>query len=149
MRTRQNIFHFLKGYSPLISLINDFQSQLTLLLENDKIEPSLKELFLEVFEKVYGCLSSYCYRNINYQIKLCDHLDLFLNEMKYNYGQMDLINIIFSNSKLISEKYSFVLNSIKRSILEFGRQERFIKFFEVFFFLINRIIIIVFKKNLN
>ena len=133
-KTRQNIFRFVKGYLPLVNLIRDVEQQISKFLRDTTIASGKRKVFYEIMKTTYSILKSFCSNNDENQRILFPFVkEFFLNELQYDYGQMDLVNAVFQNNRYLCEKErcASIFDEVKKNILQKGRQRRFLEFFKV------------------
>lgn len=130
-KTRQNIFRFVKGYIPLISLIKDGQNQMAKIMKDNKIPIEKRKLFYEIMKYTYLCLKHFCMKNSENQKLLFPFIDYLLDEIVFDYGQTSLVSKIFENNKYLCENVLNTFDSLKKIIEKNGRQSRFLEFFKV------------------
>lgn len=128
--SRQKIFQFLYVYQPLISFIRDTQNQFAKVLYDPYYSEKTKQLTKTILEKIYQCLSEFCKLNEVNQKLLFEEMQLFLDEIEIDFGQMDLISNIFQDNKVLCQHVSEqLLEQIITYIKIYGRQERFLRIF--------------------
>ena len=101
------------------------------MLDKESISLEIKQILFELLELCYCGLSNFCKDNSKNQNILHAHIEIFMQNMYYDFGQANLICFIFNNNSFLCNNSSSLVNFFKNSIFKFGRQQRFLKFFLV------------------
>ncbi|EGR32970.1 MIR domain protein [Ichthyophthirius multifiliis] len=131
-KTRQKIFTFLEGSMPIINLIKDAQNQLVKFLKQSSICELSKMKIFQLLRNLYFVLTHFCINVEANQITLSKYIGFFLDEIAFDFGQLDLVDAIYRNNKFLCESFSDQnFKQIHNNIKEFGRQPRFLQILKV------------------
>ena len=79
----------------------------------------------------YEVLEKFCRTNDQNQKILFGYLDFLIENLDFDFGQIDLINSIFRNNKYLCEKSKNLIPIFAQKIRKYGRKTKFIEFFKV------------------
>ncbi|EGR28322.1 MIR domain protein [Ichthyophthirius multifiliis] len=140
-KNRQKTFSFQEGHIPIINLIKQCQNHLTKYLKQQQnINNSLniqslqtKQIqILVLLRTLYQILICFAVHNEENQQILQKQIPLFMDEIAFDFGQIDLLTSIYINNKLLCESFSETnFKQVQNSINEYGRQPRFLQILSI------------------
>ena len=136
---RQSMINNLRIHEIIISFIYKKISIVDKIIES-KLPSEYKKEVLLLFKDCYTFLIFYCKSNPTNQKILYQKIDMFIGNMKYEIGQIDLICTVISADHQIYSNNDWILKDVKNNpavlekivnlIEEEGRQVRFLNIFE-------------------
>ncbi|KAL4492562.1 hypothetical protein ABPG72_007675 [Tetrahymena utriculariae] len=131
-KVRQKVFTFLQGHDHLIQLVKDTQNQMAKLLKSKNVSNPSKYSIYKLLSSLYKCLTLYCDNYEENQFILSKYTGFFLDEIQFDFGQLDLVCSIYKNNKSLCESFSDnIANVLINNITYIGRQPRFLKLFKI------------------
>lgn len=119
----QNIFRNLKGHEAIFELLQNGMFHLKRAFRQDDSPPEIKEKLAQLFETAYECLTYFCKENEANQLTLSEKMKLFLSNLDYDLGQIQLICEICKDNRYVCENYGeLILTTVLETIEKHGRR---------------------------
>ncbi|CAD8210359.1 unnamed protein product [Paramecium octaurelia] len=125
--SRQKVFNFLNGHTPLINFLRDSQNQLCDFLKGE-YKSDYQQTVSELLKTIYQCLTNFCKGNRPNQNLLAQHFELFVDKIEIDFGQTTLLCAIYEDNKFLCENIpDSRIKQFLTNIRDFGRQSRFLE----------------------
>ena len=126
--THQNIFRNLRGHVAIFELLQNGMFHLKRAYRQFDAPAERKEKMKRIFETAYECLTLFCKNNEANQKVLSEKLKLFLQNLDYELGQINLICEICRDNRYVCENYcEMILTGIFEKIENNGRQAAYLE----------------------
>lgn len=133
-KSRQEILFYLNAHKLIITLLKDGVHKLASIY-NEKKQDELKEacgLLSDLFTSCHSVLKRFVYNNTRNQKKIHKYINVLLQYLHLNLGQVSLICEIYrDNAMLVNSVTEDLVNFFEELIKKYGRQANFLKILEV------------------